>query len=158
MFNCTTMVNIDGGKMKNEKFRGGFHIFPAEEENGSTFDGAMTEYARELILDTAELMEKPSMIQISVTLGMLRDRVSRLIDQLGIKDKYDAIKDAKKAETEERAAAIAENQAKAAAEERAAKKAEATAAREAKREARKAEKENSKKGETKREHSNTENE
>ena len=80
--------------MKEQLYRGGFHVFPGETKVES-FDQLATEHAKKVLLDTARSLEKPTILNIAKALNMLRDRVSRLMTQLEIKDQYKEIRDAK---------------------------------------------------------------
>jgi len=86
--------------LKDKLYRGGFHIFPNEEKVGS-FDELVTAHAKNVLLDTARKLEKPTILNISIELGMLRDRVARLMRQLEIRDQYLEIKSEKMNPTKE---------------------------------------------------------
>lgn len=84
--------------IKRAEYQSSIAIFPDFE---GEFDRFMAQQARALIISKFEESDRPKRIEIAKDLGMLRDRLSRLITSLGIERK---VKDicAKKRKQEEK--------------------------------------------------------
>ena len=66
---------------KRPELAGGLTVFP---EAPGAFDRQVAEAMRALVLGAAARLEKPTRLALAAELGILRDRVTRLIDGLGI--------------------------------------------------------------------------
>lgn len=76
---------------KRSAYKKGIIFFPT---GPGAFDRIMAEQCKRLILDAARALPNPTKCAVADSLGILRDRVTRLLLELGIeREYYDIVRD-----------------------------------------------------------------
>lgn len=75
--------------MNNDRFRDGFPIYP---NNCGTLDIQVTDKAREVILQAARGLDKCTILNLAAELGTDRNRITKILKYLGIREEFDSIK------------------------------------------------------------------
>ena len=80
-------------KQKNKAYKKSFAFFV---ENDGLFDKQMKFFAKEIILTLAQKLDEPKKGEIADLLGLQRNRLTRLLNGLGIEDQLREIANGKK--------------------------------------------------------------